>query len=146
MGGVTSQLTGEAALLTSGVAKATTTVAKSIMKTSTSEQKDADKRIKAATKELTNKKRRTRTFSFNLNNKNSSNKTKTSTLRINVGDEESFKQYLKDNGGHCDLGDKSPAELIVDRFKVSKKTYKKAVGDLYRQRLISINDDGITLL
>ena len=26
------------------------------------------------------------------------NKTKTSTLRINVGDEESFKQYLKDNG------------------------------------------------
>lgn len=61
------------------VAKATTTVAKSIMKTSKSEQKDADKRIKAATKELTNKKRRTRTFSFNLNNKNSSNKTKTST-------------------------------------------------------------------
>lgn len=79
VGGVTSQLTGEAALLTSGVAKATTTVAKSIMKTSKSEQKDADKRIKAATKELTNKKRRTRTFSFNLNNKNSSNKTKTST-------------------------------------------------------------------
>lgn len=79
VGGVTSQLTGEAALLTSGVAKATTTVAKSIMKTSTSEQKDADKRIKAATKELKNKKRRTRTFSFNLNNKNSSNKTKTST-------------------------------------------------------------------
>lgn len=79
VGGVTSQLTGEAALLTSGVAKATTTVAKSIMKTSKSEQKDADKRIKAATKELTNKKRRTRTFSFNLNNKNASNKTKTST-------------------------------------------------------------------
>lgn len=79
VGGVTSQLTGEAALLTSGVAKATTTVAKSIMKTSKSEQKDADKRIKATTKELTNKKRRTRTFSFNLNNKNSSNKTKTST-------------------------------------------------------------------
>lgn len=79
VGGVTSQLTGEAALLTSEVAKATTTVAKSIMKTSKSEQKDADKRIKAATKELTNKKRRTRTFSFNLNNKNSSNKTKTST-------------------------------------------------------------------
>lgn len=26
------------------------------------------------------------------------NKTKTSTLRINAGDEESFKQYLKDNG------------------------------------------------
>ena len=69
------------------------------------------------------------------------------TGRQNITDfSEQLLQYLKDNGGHCDLGDKSPAELIVDCFKVSKKTYKKAVGDLYRQRLISINDDGITLL
>lgn len=69
------------------------------------------------------------------------------TGRQNITDfSEQLLQYLKDNGGHCDLSDKSPAELIVDRFKVSKKTYKKAVGDLYRQRLISINDDGITLL
>ena len=78
LGGVTSQLTGEAGLLTGGVAKATTAVAKSIMKTSTSEQKDADKRIKAATKELTNRKKRTRIYSFNLNN-NTSNNIKTST-------------------------------------------------------------------
>ena len=26
------------------------------------------------------------------------NKTKISALRVNIGDEESFKQYLKDNG------------------------------------------------
>ena len=54
--------------------------------------------------------------------------------------------YLHDNGGHCNLGDKSPAELIADTFKVSKKTFKKAVGDLYRRKLITIADDGITLL
>jgi predicted RNA-binding protein (virulence factor B family) len=54
--------------------------------------------------------------------------------------------YLQANGGHCELGDKSPAELIADRFKVSKKTYKKAVGDLYRKRLITISDNGITLV
>ena len=53
--------------------------------------------------------------------------------------------YLYDNGGHCPLGDKSPAELIADTFKVSKKTFKKAVGDLYRRRLITIGDDGIRL-
>ncbi|MDY3846804.1 MAG: S1-like domain-containing RNA-binding protein [Prevotella sp.] len=53
--------------------------------------------------------------------------------------------YLKENNGHCDLGDKSPAELISDRFKVSKKTYKKAVGDLYRKHLIVISDNGIDL-
>lgn len=54
--------------------------------------------------------------------------------------------YLKRSGGHCSIGDKSPAELIYDTFKVSKKTYKKAVGELYRKRLITIGDDGITLV
>ena len=55
-------------------------------------------------------------------------------------------QYLHDNDGRCDLGDKSPSELISDRFKVSKKTFKKAIGDLYKRRLITIGDDGITLV
>lgn len=58
---------------------------------------------------------------------------------------EVLLEYLKANGGFCNLGDKSPAELIADRFKVSKKVYKKAVGDLYRRRLITIGEDGISL-
>jgi hypothetical protein len=36
-------------------------------------------------------------------------------------------------------------ELICDRFWVSKKAFKKAVGDLYKRRLITIADDGIHL-
>jgi len=59
---------------------------------------------------------------------------------------ETLLRYLHENGGRCDLGDKSPAELIADRFKVSKKTFKKAVGDLYHRRLITITDDGIQLV
>ena len=58
---------------------------------------------------------------------------------------ELLLRYLLENGGHCDLGDKSDAELIYDRFKVSKKAYKKAIGDLYRRRLITITDEGIQL-
>jgi hypothetical protein len=58
---------------------------------------------------------------------------------------EVLLRYLYENNGHCDLSDKSPAELIADRFKVSKKAYKKAVGDLYRRRLIMISDEGISL-
>ena len=54
-------------------------------------------------------------------------------------------QYLKDNGGSCPLGDKSDAEEIKRVFQVSKKTFKKAVGDLYRKRLITISEDGIAL-
>ena len=58
---------------------------------------------------------------------------------------EVLLRYLHENDGFCNLGDKSPSELIYDRFKVSKKAYKKAVGDLYRRRLITISEEGIRL-
>lgn len=54
-------------------------------------------------------------------------------------------QHLQMNGGQTPLGDKSPAEEIYALFGVSKKVFKKAVGDLYRQRLIEISDTGIRL-
>lgn len=59
---------------------------------------------------------------------------------------EVLLRYLHENDGRCDLSDKSPSELIADRFKVSKKAYKKAIGDLYRRRLITISDEGIRLV
>lgn len=59
---------------------------------------------------------------------------------------DTLLQYLKDHGGVCDLGDKSDAEVIKRRFQVSKKTFKKAVGDLYRRRLITITEQGIRLV
>lgn len=55
-------------------------------------------------------------------------------------------QYLREHDGFCDLGDKSDAEDIKYRFHVSKKTYKKAIGELYKKRLIAITDEGIRLL
>ena len=59
---------------------------------------------------------------------------------------EVLLRYLYENNGHCELDDHSPAELIADRFKVSKKAYKKAIGDLYRRRLITIDTNGINLV
>ena len=59
---------------------------------------------------------------------------------------EVLLRYLYENDGHCNLGDKSPAELIYDRFRVSKKAYKKAIGDLYKRRLITIEEDEIRLV
>ena len=41
------------------------------------------------------------------------------------------------------FNDKSPAEEIYATFGVSKKTFKKAVGELYRKRLILIEEDGL---
>ena len=54
--------------------------------------------------------------------------------------------YLQDNNGFCPLGDKSDAEDIKHTFQVSKKTFKKAVGDLYKRRLITISPEGLKLV
>lgn len=52
-------------------------------------------------------------------------------------------QYIKDHGGSIPFHDKSDAADIYDEFGVSKKTFKKAVGDLYKKRLIIITEDGL---
>ena len=59
---------------------------------------------------------------------------------------EVLLRYLYEQDGKCDLGDKSPAEQIYERFQISKKDYKKAIGDLYRRRLITISEEGIQLI
>ena len=53
--------------------------------------------------------------------------------------------YIQEHGGRINLNDKSPAEDIYDTFGVSKKTFKKGVGDLYKKRLITLHEDGIVL-
>ena len=52
--------------------------------------------------------------------------------------------YLQANGGHTDLNDKSESQVIYETFGVSKKVFKKGVGDLYKRRLITIQN-GLTL-
>lgn len=52
---------------------------------------------------------------------------------------------IKDHGGRLGLTDKSPPEEIYSLFGVSKKTFKKAIGALYKKRLITIDTDGIKL-
>ena len=58
---------------------------------------------------------------------------------------EVLLQFIKDQGGHTLLNDKSAAEDIYGAFGVSKKTFKKAVGDLYKKRLIVLEEGGIRL-
>ncbi len=53
---------------------------------------------------------------------------------------------LKQNNGFLPFTDKSSPEEIYRAFKVSKKNFKAAVGALYKQRLISIEPDGIKLI
>ncbi len=52
---------------------------------------------------------------------------------------------LKGCGGFIPLTDKSSPEEIQKQFNISKKMYKKAVGALYKNRLITIEPEGIKL-
>lgn len=54
-------------------------------------------------------------------------------------------RYIKDEGGYTSLNDKTDAEVIYQTFGVSKKTFKKAVGELYRKRLIVLEEGGMRL-
>lgn len=63
-----------------------------------------------------------------------------------VGDfADTLLTYLKNNNGVCPLHDRSEPDAIYELFEVSKKTFKKAVGDLYKKRLIILVDGGIKL-
>ena len=52
---------------------------------------------------------------------------------------------LKSNGGFLDLNDKSSPELITNKVAMSKKSFKKAIGNLYKARKITIVPEGIKL-
>ena len=52
---------------------------------------------------------------------------------------------LKANGGFLPLHDKSSPDLIQMHLEMSKKTFKKAVGALYRQKIIRLEGKGIHL-
>lgn len=54
-------------------------------------------------------------------------------------------RHLHTNAGTTTLGDKSPAEEIYAVFGVSKKVFKKAVGDLYKRRFIELAPEGLKL-
>lgn len=53
---------------------------------------------------------------------------------------------LKDNRGFLAVSDKSSPEMIQSMFGISKKSFKKAIGALYKQRRIDFHSDGIRLL
>lgn len=52
-------------------------------------------------------------------------------------------QQLDQAGGYIPLHDKSSPKEIQQMFQMSKKTFKKAIGTLYRERKIEIKSDGI---
>ena len=58
---------------------------------------------------------------------------------------DALYDYIKEHDGYIPFHDKSDAEDIYATFAVSKKVFKKAVGDLYKKRLVVLEENGIRL-
>jgi predicted RNA-binding protein (virulence factor B family) len=74
-------------------------------------------------------------------------------LSINTLDDKTRDQLemrilkaLQQENGKLELSDKSSPEAIFTTFKVSKKNFKRALGSLYKQKLIAINPSYIELI
>jgi predicted RNA-binding protein (virulence factor B family) len=53
--------------------------------------------------------------------------------------------YLKEHDGFAAAHDKTDPAKIQELFGMSKKSFKKTIGGLYKQRIITIQPDGIRL-
>ena len=59
---------------------------------------------------------------------------------------EKILRLLKENNGFLPYHDKSNPDDIYAFFAMSKKTFKMTVGNLYRQKKISLEKDGVKLV
>lgn len=59
---------------------------------------------------------------------------------------EVILKALKAKGGVLHISDKSSPEAIYEAFHMSKKSFKKAVGILYKRRMVALDGEKITLL
>ncbi|MDC9724536.1 MAG: S1-like domain-containing RNA-binding protein [Gammaproteobacteria bacterium] len=59
---------------------------------------------------------------------------------------EKILAFIKAEGGKTTMTEKSPPDVIAKQFGVSKSSYKKALGKLYKKRLILIEKTHIELV
>ena len=55
-------------------------------------------------------------------------------------------ELLKANNNFLDITDKTSPEVIHQKFNTSKKKFKIALGRLYKERVITVGEDGIRLV
>jgi len=58
---------------------------------------------------------------------------------------ETILKNLNEHDGFLPLSDKSTPEMIKEKLQMSKKLFKKAIGGLYKDKIIEIQQEGIHL-
>jgi len=59
---------------------------------------------------------------------------------------ETLINKLKENDGYLAVTDKTQPEVIYAMFGFSKKNFKKAIGALYKKKIVLLEDEGIRLI
>jgi hypothetical protein len=68
-----------------------------------------------------------------------------SSVKLVDSTEQEIYDRIRERGGFLALSDKSSPEEIYREFGISKKIFKKAIGGLYKARVIVITENGIKL-
>ena len=63
-----------------------------------------------------------------------------------LDNKEKILELLRSTGGYIRLNDKSDPDDIHYYLQISKKVFKKAIGALYKERKINIEEEGIRLV
>ena len=63
-----------------------------------------------------------------------------------LGDTEKVLDLLKSNNNRLDVGDKSDADIIYKQTGLSKKSFKAAIGRLYKERKVALTPHSVELL
>lgn len=63
-----------------------------------------------------------------------------------LGDTEKVLDLLKSNHNRLDVGDKSDADTIYKQTGLSKKSFKAAIGRLYKERKVALTPHSVELL
>jgi len=59
---------------------------------------------------------------------------------------EQLVAYMRERGGSMAFNDKSPPEQIYKAFGVSKKVFKRALGQLYREKRVLLEEQRVSLV
>ena len=57
-----------------------------------------------------------------------------------------IKSYLEKHKGQMPITDKSDPQLIYETFKMSKSSFKRALGSLYKEKIVILEPNLVTLV
>ncbi|HLW07047.1 MAG TPA: hypothetical protein VKY45_05740, partial [Marinilabiliaceae bacterium] len=59
---------------------------------------------------------------------------------------EQILEIIKANGGFLDVTDKTAPDRIAELFGMSKRNFKQALGSLYKDRLVVLEEEGVRVI